>query len=864
MPDDLKPLMVSVEANLNKLTKQMAAAAKMGSDAANSIDKSFKTANDNVAKSFDKSSKAATISIGQQRNAVQNLGFQLNDLATGLASGTSPFTLMAQQGSQVVQALEEGGGGIKNIMSTLAGAAGQLINPLSIATFLVIGLGAAAVEMFAKLFGGAQLSEKEQHELVESIYAIGEAYKSINPALAAYGEALKANQDATKASADLQKAQAQEVGKGVDAFEQVQSTFKNLQLRQPFISRDSFAGLSDAAQQLDSLLTQFREGKLSAKDMAEAITQIQQAVDAIDTKDPATASLKKQFDDAANSFKNAQGNAETLAGAIKDVASAPDKTKLEAFDKAIKELQGIGVEAFDAQTKAANAYADALKNAQNAIQALDAQTEFLAANGRAVAEQWEKAGAALAGASSGGDFAKTVRQIESGGRDSAHAPVGTASGRYQFTDGTFLTVIRQLQIFPKETSDAIILAQKNNVELQEKAFEKLTADNAEALAKAGVAATDVNKYILHFLGEQGGLNLLRANPNTPVSQAVGGAAVSANPALLGGGRTAQQAIDAITKFYQAGERAASGANKGFEDSIQNLKDETEQLNAAAKATGAYGAAIDEETYKKVKAVEIEKLTQAARKDGIELTDEQRKTIDDVADAYARAEASTKGYANQTAAAKKAAQEQVEAQKRLNQQLNAAASQFAGMATGFVTGFISDLKQGKSATEALTDALGNLADQLLSMALNSLFKSLFQSMLGSSGGNNPLAALAGSMGFHSGGVVGQGGTPRRVSPLVFAGAPRLHNGLAADEMPAILQRGETVLPRGFRAGGSTSVSNSIGNINIDMSGTGVVASDSDSGRRLGLNIQKLIQREIVSQSRPGGLLTAGGSGARVGR
>ena len=53
-------------------------------------------------------------------------------------------------------------------------------------------------------------------------------------------------------------------------------------------------------------------------------------------------------------------------------------------------------------------------------------------------------------------------------------------------------------------------------------------------------------------------------------------------------------------------------------------------------------------------------------------------------------------------------------------------------------------------------------------------------------------------FHQGGVVGMGGVRRAVNPLVFAAAPRLHMGgipgLAAGEVPAILQTGEEVLSR----------------------------------------------------------------------
>jgi len=55
-------------------------------------------------------------------------------------------------------------------------------------------------------------------------------------------------------------------------------------------------------------------------------------------------------------------------------------------------------------------------------------------------------------------------------------------------------------------------------------------------------------------------------------------------------------------------------------------------------------------------------------------------------------------------------------------------------------------------------------------------------------------------MHAGGIVGQGSAPvRAVSTDVFAGAPRLHNGLRSDEFPAILQRGEEVIAKGGRAG-----------------------------------------------------------------
>jgi lambda family phage tail tape measure protein len=60
-------------------------------------------------------------------------------------------------------------------------------------------------------------------------------------------------------------------------------------------------------------------------------------------------------------------------------------------------------------------------------------------------------------------------------------------------------------------------------------------------------------------------------------------------------------------------------------------------------------------------------------------------------------------------------------------------------------------------------------------------------------------------LHEGGAVGAGVPSRSVSPMLFATAPRYHGGgiagLMPDEVPAILQRGEVVIPKGgFRGEG----------------------------------------------------------------
>ena len=121
---------------------------------------------------------------------------------------------------------------------------------------------------------------------------------------------------------------------------------------------------------------------------------------------------------------------------------------------------------------------------------------------------------------------------------------------------------------------------------------------------------------------------------------------------------------------------------------------------------------------------------------------------------------------------------------------------------------------KAFTETITRAWSNMLSKMLmeSMQTESLMKGikgiggflsgLFGggSMAGSYAGPASLAT-AGNVGFtglwHSGGVVGRDSPAgfRETNSSMFYNAPRLHSGLMPDEFPAILQRGETVIPKG---------------------------------------------------------------------
>lgn len=79
---------------------------------------------------------------------MQNLSFQLNDIATSLASGSSPFQVLAQQGGQVYQALSMGPGGVAGGLRGVRTALLDLATPGRVAAGSIGLLTGAALLAF--------------------------------------------------------------------------------------------------------------------------------------------------------------------------------------------------------------------------------------------------------------------------------------------------------------------------------------------------------------------------------------------------------------------------------------------------------------------------------------------------------------------------------------------------------------------------------------------------------------------------------------------------------------------------------------------------------------------------------------------
>ena len=97
-------------------------------------------------------------------------------------------------------------------------------------------------------------------------------------------------------------------------------------------------------------------------------------------------------------------------------------------------------------------------------------------------------------------------------------------------------------------------------------------------------------------------------------------------------------------------------------------------------------------------------------------------------------------------------------------------------------------------------------------------------VGSSGGLGVSSDFASGGYMHSGGIVGQDYSAEVFPASTFVGAPRLHSGLASDEFPAILQKGETVIPKGGTTTPNVTV-NVVNNSGTKVSGQPKVSFDA---------------------------------------
>jgi len=137
------------------------------------------------------------------------------------------------------------------------------------------------------------------------------------------------------------------------------------------------------------------------------------------------------------------------------------------------------------------------------------------------------------------NFVRNTAIAESGGVASAKNPLSSATGLHQFTKGTWMNMVEKYRpdLLEGRTRNDV-LSLRTDPNLSTEMAGNLARENAAYLEDRGLPVNEGSLYLSHFLGSGAAADVLRAAPDTPISNLVGEDAIKANQRILGGDRTA--------------------------------------------------------------------------------------------------------------------------------------------------------------------------------------------------------------------------------------------------------------------------------------------------------------------------------------
>lgn len=820
--EDSSRLLIRIEASQAKIEKQLASIAKRAGDTARGIENDFQRANNRAASSFDKGGREAEKALARGRAAAANLSFQLNDIATGLASGQSPFRIMAQQGGQVAQVFQQMGGGIRGAMSTLGGAIAGLLNPVGLLSVAMIGVTGVAAQYFAEWATSGKATSKEIEEQAKLIQQVADKWGDALPALRSYADEMK------RAADEAERMEA------TKAF--VQRQYDRPRAALDVIVPDYFDALArlegsgenvaELQKAFGDLEAELQAGTATAQDATNIYSKLMGLYDR--TGIEAVRSLAQQFrllsgqiDVANGKARDAEKQNDSLNAGTKALNSA-----IQLLTKDMIALGPAGIKAFGDVAKAITQnMSGALAGISSKIQALMAEYDAMMAKvdasiNRSVGnvgqlapltsndgqfmdpaqqQAWranntqsqfekdlEKASSAI-----DGFVNRVIRAENRTGNPAAKNPNSTATGNGQFIESTWLSLFRKY--YPAQAANMgrqAILELRKDADVSAALIRKYAEENARILQMAGVHVDEAALQLSHFLGAGDAAKVLKAAPGTPLAGLISQKSINANPTILGGGRTVDDAI-AYARRRASGSVSGSGSARAeptnYEDAIAKTREQIELFKVEAGAAQEAAAGVNDYGFAVAKAKKEQELLNAAKREGKEITPQLKAEISALAAEYANAAIATDQMAAKQKAAAEAAKNVAEMQK-----------QWADIATTAIQGIGNALQDGKITAEEWLQVGVQIIQQLIQMKR-------LGSGIGGGGGGGLLGGLLIPGILHDGGVAGRDGYGhgRAVSPSVFAGAKRYHRGgvagLQPGEVPAILQRGEVVLPRGIGRG-----------------------------------------------------------------
>lgn len=322
MAIDQERMVVVLEARLDKLEKgfQKARAAANSNLSAIVTDASKMEAA--LARVGSGGLDRVARSAGSLKVQTGNLAAQFNDIGVQLAGGQSPFLIALQQGTQITQALGPMGAGAA--VKALGGAFVSLLNPLSLLTIAVIGLGGVAVQKLSEWYSSGELTEKQLEEQANLIRQVAKEWGNAVPELQRYVAELDKTLEKQKLLAAANALAAKE-------FEPLSAAVKDIAAEVSAAATD-MQSLGSGEAEIDSLRSAFAALKQAVSensDSSDEYKTLQEEVASIltGTTSPAIESLSAFLDANAAAFANAAAN----AGKYKEEAALAANMQLGAL-----------------------------------------------------------------------------------------------------------------------------------------------------------------------------------------------------------------------------------------------------------------------------------------------------------------------------------------------------------------------------------------------------------------------------------------------------------------------------------------------------------------------------------------------------
>ena len=331
-----------------------------------------------------------------------NLAAQGFDIATTAAF--MPWeTVALQQGPQVAQVFNDIRASGQKIGPAVAGAFMQILNPISLATIAAIGATAAAVQYFSSVEWGGTKSEETLKREAELVNAVAEKWGDVLPALKAY------NDERQRLAGDKERNEALDIGASAQ-WDELRSKLSDVDVEiGDIVSRLSQMGQdTDKVTSLQRAFEELTDGIASGTATTEMAKKVQEQLAAV-IKDNATPELQKYlelFEKLAPAIDKTSTNAKKFAidRAIALTSRYPSQGAYGGMQNADGSIQGGGTILPDsgpipgarplieleglpgaqeatkktetAAQKAANAYRDLVKSADDRIAQLRLETEL--------------------------------------------------------------------------------------------------------------------------------------------------------------------------------------------------------------------------------------------------------------------------------------------------------------------------------------------------------------------------------------------------------------------------------------------------------------------------------------------------------